>query len=100
MSDRHSPNLPDNAKLTGVLKLDAEKYRGYVDELDVTEEQKLEFLQTLWWIMSAFVDLGFRVDSVQTLLPLFEEASSVDESDAVKQTNQHLDSSKNEVDHD
>ena len=69
---------------TGPLPLDAAKYREHVDDLDLTEEQKAELLKTLWWIMTTFVDLGFRVDSVQYLLPAFAEAASNPESGALR----------------
>lgn len=64
---------------------DAGKYRAHVDDLDLTEEEKLAFLQTVWSIMVAFVDLGFRVDSVTQILSAFAEASSNGDSDALKE---------------
>lgn len=67
----------------GTLPLDVAKYREHVDDLDLTEAQKAELLRTLWWIMATFVDLGFRVDSVQVLLPAFNEAASLEESGAL-----------------
>lgn len=51
------------------LPFDAAKYIGQMEDSDSTEEQKVEFLQNLWAIMKAFVDLGFGVDSVQKLFP-------------------------------
>lgn len=63
----------------------ASKYREHVDDLDLTEEEKLDFLQTVWSIMVAFVDLGFRVDSVTQILSAFAEASSNSDSDALKE---------------
>ena len=47
---------------------DAEKYRQDLEGFDISDEQANELLQTLWSIMSAFVELGFGVDSVQYLL--------------------------------
>ncbi len=37
----------------------------YLAHTNLSEAQKIELLQTLWSIMSAFVDLAFRTDSVQ-----------------------------------
>lgn len=38
------------------MPVNIEKYRQYVDHCDMTEEQKIAFLETLWSIMEAFVD--------------------------------------------
>lgn len=37
----------------------------YLEHTNLSEAQKIELLRTLWSIMSAFVDLSFRTDSVQ-----------------------------------
>lgn len=74
--------------LVSVPPLDTDKYREYVDDLDLSEEQKVELLRTLWWIMAAFVDLGFGVDSVQRFIPALEHCTNDDEADgAVKNEN-------------
>jgi hypothetical protein len=52
----------------GVLPFEAAEYMEYVDDLELSEAQKVEFLRTLWSIMSAFVELGFGVDSVIPML--------------------------------
>lgn len=64
-----------------VLAFDADKYMSHLNESDLTEPQKAEFLHALWDIMSTFVRLGFDVDSV---LPRFKEASE-SASDALEQ---------------
>ncbi len=53
----------------GDLPFDAEKYKGFKEVSDLTEEQQVEFLQTLWSMMKAFVDLGFGVNSIQSFIP-------------------------------
>ena len=45
--------------------LDVEKYERYLEESDLTDEQKKEFLQTLWNIICEFVLLGFDVHPLQ-----------------------------------
>lgn len=50
-----------------------DEYREYLDEYNITEDQKVELLQTLWWIVLSFVDIGFGIDSVQRCLPALEE---------------------------
>lgn len=49
------------------LAVDVEKYQAYLDEADMTEEQKEEFLQALWSIIVSFVDLGFGVHPMQSV---------------------------------
>jgi len=51
-------------------------YKQYVEGFDLTEEQTNELLHTLWQIMSAFVDLGWGVDSLQNVLPGLAEFSA------------------------
>lgn len=65
-----------DAPLAPTPRLDIEKYREHMDGLDLTEVEQEELLRTLWWIMASFVQLGFGVDSVQSVLPAFAEASS------------------------
>ncbi len=48
-----------------VLSIDYEKYEHYLEDYDLTEAQKQEFLQALWNIIVNFVDLGFGVHPVQ-----------------------------------
>ena len=63
---------PENAKLIAKITesppsvyLDYALYEHYLAECDLTEDQKREFLDTLWSIIVAFVDLGFGVHPVQ-----------------------------------
>lgn len=80
----------DDLSHPGALPLDVEKYRPYVDHFDITEEQKIKLLETLWSIMTAFVRHGFGVDSIQRCLPAFAEFSSPQESDELgKNLNAH-----------
>ena len=43
----------------GPLHLDVRKYQGYLAEFDLSETQQIEMLETLWSMMSSFVELGF-----------------------------------------
>jgi hypothetical protein len=45
------------------------EYLAFLDDTNLSETQKIELLQTLWSIMSAFVDLAFGTDPVQQALP-------------------------------
>ncbi|MBU2888246.1 hypothetical protein [Celeribacter halophilus] len=47
------------------LKIDIERYQSYLDGSDLSNEQKVEFLNALWTVIVAFVDLGYGVHPVQ-----------------------------------
>lgn len=42
-----------------------DNYMELLDEMDMTEAQKEEFLQALWEIVTGFVELGFGTHPVQ-----------------------------------
>ena len=48
-----------------VIKLDVAKYQHYLDDADLTPDEKRQFIEALWAVIVAFVDLGFGVDAVQ-----------------------------------
>ena len=66
---RSSPNTEDDQAFP-TLALDPEKYRHYLNDLEITDEQAAEFLQVLWNIMHSMVDMGMGLDNIQMLLPL------------------------------
>jgi len=47
---------------------DIDKYRAYVDRFDLTEEQKIELIHTVWQIMENFADRAFGNDPTQLAL--------------------------------
>jgi len=47
------------------ITVDYEKYAHLLDDPDLSEDQKREFLQAVWNIIVGFVDLGFGVHPVQ-----------------------------------
>lgn len=60
-------DVPENAAVhpKQIMTVDVEKYQTYLDESDMTEAQKEEFLQALWSIIVSFVELGFGVHPLQ-----------------------------------
>ena len=71
------PISPDHSPPANILGFHPADYEGYLSEIDLTEEQAHELLQTLWNIMSIFVDIGWGVDTVQLILPeLFDEVAN------------------------
>lgn len=63
-----TPALQDINALPA-LELNPGRYMPHMEEFNISEEQKMEFLETLFNIMKTFVDLGFGLDSVQLLSP-------------------------------
>ncbi len=47
------------------LTIDWELYGKHLDESDLSDAKKREFLETLWSIVVSFVDLGFGVHPLQ-----------------------------------
>ncbi len=59
-------NKPDVIPTTRpALKLDVERYEKMLNDCDLTEEQRQEFLETIWTIIVGFVDLGFDIHPLQ-----------------------------------
>jgi hypothetical protein len=58
---------------TSAPPFDPEKYLGYLEDTELSREQRIEYLKVLWSIMTTFVELGFGVDSVQQVLPALEQ---------------------------
>lgn len=54
------------------LEIDYELYDEYFEGSGASEEQKRAFLDTLWEIMVAFVDMGFGIYPVQQAQELAE----------------------------
>jgi hypothetical protein len=62
--------------------LDLSRYRADLADLALSDEQERDLLETLWAIMSSFVELGFSVDVCGLLFADFNDASA-DESGRV-----------------
>jgi hypothetical protein len=78
LKNNNAPNGEAGQKIKGValvpdqhkaLSLDYELYETYLENADLTEEQKREFIETLWSIVVSFVDLGFGIHPLQQVLP-------------------------------
>lgn len=48
-----------------VLTIDYALYEKYLEDADLSDDQKQEFLDVLWSIIVGFVDLGFGVHPLQ-----------------------------------
>jgi len=68
-SEKQSSKLhePGAESYSSPLRLDLEKYRKYLPKTDWSEKVQDECLNTLWNVMSAFVDLAWDTDSVHAV---------------------------------
>lgn len=73
------------------LTIDWDLYGSYLADSDMSDEQKREFIQTLWNIVVSFVDLGFGVHPIQQA----RRESSGQEDDLTSLIEQSVVSSKN-----
>ncbi|MCB9958711.1 MAG: hypothetical protein H6843_08925 [Rhodospirillaceae bacterium] len=48
-----------------IMTIDLEKYQSLLDDPRLSDEHKEEFLEALWSIVVAFVELGFGVHPLQ-----------------------------------
>ena len=46
------------------VKVDYERYAHFLEDSDLSDEDKARFLETIWKIVVSFVDLGFGVHPV------------------------------------
>lgn len=58
-------DTPDDGLQPPSLTIDWELYGEYLEDSDLSDEQKREFIESLWSIVVAIVDLGFGVHPVQ-----------------------------------
>ncbi len=65
-----SKKEPKSPRVTlPALIFDVERYQKKLDDSDLNEDQKREFLLTLWSIMVGFVDLGYDIHPLQQADP-------------------------------
>lgn len=43
------------------LGIDAAYYQSFLDDLEISKNQKRELIETLWQIVTGFIELGFSV---------------------------------------
>lgn len=57
----------NNEKAWPTLTIDYALYDKYLEGANLSDEEKREFLDTLWNVIVAFVDMGFGVHPVQQI---------------------------------
>ena len=63
--DPAAPTVTETKPAPAVITVDYEKYAHFLEDADLAEEQKREFLQAVWEVIVGFVSLGFGVHPVQ-----------------------------------
>ena len=56
-------NTKDKTSLT--LSIDWEKYLGQIDDWNIPDDQKTEFIAALWGLLLNFAELGYEIHPVQ-----------------------------------
>ena len=68
------------------IQFDAREFAHFLADVDATEAQKLEYIETLWTIVLQFIDMGFGIHPLQQACGQFDEAAllcGVPDSDAL-----------------
>lgn len=68
IADNISINEIFNRPARPIVGVDVEKYKALLDDETLSEAEKEAFLQALWSIVVAFVDLGFGVHPLQEVI--------------------------------
>lgn len=66
---------PPESHLT--IQFDAREFAHFLAESDLTEDEKLEYIRTIWNIVMQFVDLGFGIHPVQQACGQISEAAAL-----------------------
>ncbi|WP_348675398.1 hypothetical protein [uncultured Abyssibacter sp.] len=65
--------------------LDPEQYRASLAEFKMTKEQQDELLAVLWNIMRTFVELGWGLDSVNSIFSEMAQNAVLDSENTLEQ---------------
>lgn len=65
-----------------IVTVDVNKYQAFLDESDLNDAEKEEFLEAVWSIVVTFVELGFGVHPLQEVCGQNSEISSERPKDA------------------
>lgn len=65
----HTPPAPSRAPVSALdrpcIIVDYEKYAHFLEDADLTDEEKQAFIHAIWSIITDFVSLGFGVHPLQ-----------------------------------
>lgn len=63
-----------------VITVDVERYVHFLDDADLSDNEKTQLLQTVWGIITEFVALGFGVHPLQQTKGICGKTAQVDAS--------------------
>ncbi|MEW7006732.1 hypothetical protein [Lentilitoribacter sp. EG35] len=61
------PNNTATDKTSLEFGLDIDYYQAFLDDVDISDDQKTELVETLWQIVVNFVELGFKVHPLNSV---------------------------------
>lgn len=70
------------------VEFDVLKYQKYLDQMDLTAEQRQKFLEAIWTIIIAFVDLGYGIHPTQHPFACGNQEGEVFDASLFKLNNQ------------
>jgi len=73
LDEFQKPEPSEGPGYPGALAMDRNEWLPYLAEFEISEEQKIELLQTLWDIMTNLVYMGWGVDFVYLAIPALAE---------------------------
>ena len=79
-SEKQASGLPS-------VHIDWQRYEAFLQDGDMSEEDKRAFIETLWNIMLTFVDLGFGLDPTSQVCEKEPKIIHTRNSDMIKSEN-------------
>ena len=76
------------------MQPDYDAYLPYLEDMDMTEEAKREYIDHLWLVMQSFAEIGFGVDPVSLAVKDFCEQELTQEQKKKRKKKKHPESSK------
>lgn len=82
MTRDNNNNEPEPMSLPA-LKIDWDYYGQMLEDSDLSDAEKVEFINTIWSIVGAFVDLGFGLHPVQQSCGQDSQGPFIDPSELI-----------------
>lgn len=97
-TDNRIHEAVERAAISGQLKclqVDVERYQAYLDDPEMTDEERRQVIEALWVIVSCFVELGFQVHPSQQVCGKVENALDIaGNSDSTEVQSKHRNSTE------
>jgi len=85
----HNTNITNEKQASRLpsIHIEWERYEAYLEDGDMSEEDKRVFIETLWNIMLTFVDLGFGLDPTSRVCEKETKIIHVNDTDMIRSDN-------------